>query len=156
MSEPRRQFTHVDLVTAARRWLRSYYRCDVVLSERGTYLKDQPDAFGWSSSYCGKSVLVECKASRNDFIGDRVKPRTWCADRCLGDERYYFTNPGVIRSRDELPTGWGWVELRVSGPIVLVEAERRTVQMDGHKHLEFMTLLALLGKGKLGSDVGAA
>ena len=89
------------------RWLRSY-RCGVVLSEQACLSGEMPDAIGWKKT-C-HSVLVECKVSRADFLADREKPFRQNPKAAVGCERYYLTPKGLIRC-EELPEGWGLLEL---------------------------------------------
>ena len=64
-----------------------------------------PDAIGWT---CRNSILFECKTSRADFLRERNKLfRYELPDRGMGDWRFYIALPGVIRSENELPEGWG-------------------------------------------------
>jgi len=68
-----------------------------------------PDAIGWKRR-C-HSVLVECKASRPDFLADRAKPWRQNPETGVGAERYYFAPAGMI-NLSELPAGWGLLEAR--------------------------------------------
>lgn len=92
------------------RWLRRY-RCGVVLSEQACASGEVPDVIGWKKK-C-HSVLVECKASRADFLADSAKPWRQRPETGVGAERYFLAPRGLIRS-DELPPAWGLLE--VSGP----------------------------------------
>ena len=89
-------------------WLRRY-RCGVVLSEQACVSGEIPDAIGWKNR-C-HSVLVECKASRADFVADRAKPWRQNPETGVGAERYYLAPSGMI-SLAELPAGWGLLETR--------------------------------------------
>lgn len=89
------------------RWLRRY-RCGVVLSEQACVSGEMPDAIGWKKA-C-HSVLIESKVSRADFLADRDKPFRKNPELGVGCERYYLAPRGLIRS-DELPTGWGLLEV---------------------------------------------
>ena len=100
--------THAQLVEKAVRWLRRY-RCGVILSEQACVSGEMPDAIGWKRA-C-HSVLVECKVTRSDFLADRVKPFRLKPTRGVGCERFYLVPAGLIR-REELPAGWGLLELR--------------------------------------------
>jgi hypothetical protein len=84
-------------------WLRRY-RCGVVLSEQACVSGEMPDAIGWKKA-C-HSVLVECKASRADFLADRDKPFRQNPESGVGCERFCLAPHGLIRS-EELPAGWG-------------------------------------------------
>jgi hypothetical protein len=98
---------HAKLVSMAVRWLRQY-RCGVVLSEQACVSGEMPDAIGWKKA-C-HSVLVECKVSRGDFLADRDKPFRQKQEAGVGCERYYLAPRGLIRA-DEVPTGWGLLEV---------------------------------------------
>jgi hypothetical protein len=89
------------------RWLRRY-RCGVVLSEQACVSGEMPDAIGWKKA-C-HSVLVESKVSRADFLADREKPFRQKPEIGVGCERYYFAPKGLI-GLDELPAGWGLLEV---------------------------------------------
>lgn len=100
--------THEKLVSKAVAWLRSY-GCGVVLSEQTCASGETPDAIGWKRG-C-HSVVVECKISRADFLGDREKPFRRRPEKGMGCERFYLVPSGLIRT-PELPAGWGLLELR--------------------------------------------
>jgi hypothetical protein len=100
--------THVQLVEKAVHWLRRY-RCGVVLSEQACVSGEMPDAIGWKRA-C-HSVLIECKVTRNDFLADRAKPFRLKSEQGVGCERFYLTPASLIR-REELPAGWGLLELQ--------------------------------------------
>ena len=100
--------THVQLVERAVRWLRGY-RCGVVLSEQACVSGEMPDAIGWKQA-C-HSVVVECKVTRADFVRDRAKPFRQKPEKGVGSERYYLTPPGLVKI-EELPAGWGLLELQ--------------------------------------------
>ena len=100
--------THAQLVSKAVHWLRRY-RCGVILSEQACVSGEMPDAIGWKRA-C-HSVLVECKVTRADFLADRAKPFRLKPQQGVGCERFYLVPAGLIR-REELPSGWGLLELR--------------------------------------------
>jgi hypothetical protein len=88
-------------------WLRRY-RCGVVLSEQACVSGEMPDALGWNKK-C-HSVLVECKASRADFLADRAKPWREQPEIGVGCERFYLAPRGLIKE-EELLKGWGLLEV---------------------------------------------
>ncbi len=88
-------------------WLRRY-RCGVVLSEQACVSGEMPDAIGWKKA-C-RSVLVECKVTRSDFLVDRAKPWRRQPETGVGSERYYLAPQGMIEC-EELPGGWGLLEI---------------------------------------------
>lgn len=97
--------THAKLVDAAVAWLRRQ-GCPVVVGELVTGSAETPDALGWIS---GRSILVECKASRADFLADAKKPFRIHPALGMGDLRFFLAPAGLIRP-DELPAGWGLLE----------------------------------------------
>ncbi|MFI5111822.1 MAG: hypothetical protein ACHP9S_03275 [Terriglobales bacterium] len=101
--------THQALVELAVRWLRTTYRCGIILSEQACCTGEVPDVIGWKGR-C-RSVLVECKISRADFLADRGKPWRLDAQGALGCERFYMAPAGLIAAA-ELPPGWGLLEVR--------------------------------------------
>jgi len=100
--------THEKLVLRAIAWLRRY-GCGVVLSEQSCSSGETPDAIGWKRA-C-HSVVIECKISRADFLADREKPFRRKPELAMGCERYYLS-PAELIKPEELPTGWGLLELR--------------------------------------------
>ncbi|WP_242880773.1 hypothetical protein [Stenotrophomonas maltophilia] len=113
--------THADLVKIAGRWLRNTAGCSVVLEElcAATGNGENPDAIGWR---CGQTMLIECKASRSDFLADRKKPFRADPSRGLGMYRYFLAPKGLLRP-EEMPDRWGLLE--VSG--------RRVFRAKGHE-----------------------
>jgi len=100
--------THAKLVARAVDWLRTRYRCGIILSEQHCATGEVPDAIGWKQ-HC-RSVVVECKASRADFLADAHKPFRVAPELALGSERIYFAAAGMIAPA-ELPQHWGLLEL---------------------------------------------
>ena len=109
-------WTHASLVTKACAWVRTRgYR--VVLSELGSTTKhgEMPDVIGWNGS---KSIVVECKISRADFLADQAKPFRQAPDNGMGRQRYYFVPSGLLTEKDVEACGWGLVV--VTGRLVHV------------------------------------
>jgi len=106
---------HADLVTRAERLLRNTFHCGVVLTELVTYTStgETPDAIGW---VWGRSILVECKTSRQDFFADQKKRSRQPYAKALGQWRFYLTLPDLI-AVDEIPEGWGLYEVNGRGII---------------------------------------
>lgn len=113
--------THAELVLAAGRWLRGSAGCSVVLEElcAATSNGENPDAIGWR---CQQTILIECKASRSDFLADRKKSFRANPGRGLGLYRYFMAPKGMLRA-EEMPDRWGLLE--VSG--------RRVYRTKGHE-----------------------
>lgn len=96
--------THAELVQRATRWLHTM-GCPMVFPEMVTYAGETPDCIGFRDS--GEtSLLIECKASRSDFLADAKKPHRRWPERGMGMHRYFMCRPGLIRA-DELPARWG-------------------------------------------------
>jgi hypothetical protein len=99
-----------------------------------------PDAIGWKKA-C-HSVLVECKTSRSDFLADRDKPFRQQPETGVGCERYYLAPRGLIRI-DELPAGWGLLEV-CGREIERVKASTKNHRSDIGFQNEMNLLLASL------------
>jgi hypothetical protein len=131
--------THSQLVEKAVRWLRSY-RCGVVLSEQACVSGEMPDAIGWKRA-C-HSVLVECKVTRSDFLADRAKPFRLKLEKGVGCERFYLVPAGLVAS-EELPPGWGLLELH-RGRIEILRSSAKTLRSAEGFRCEMNLLLASL------------
>lgn len=103
------QKKHALLVSKAVEWLRLRYKCGVILSEQYCATGEVPDVIGWKG-FC-RSVLIECKVTRADFLADAAKPFRHNSEEGMGCERFYLAPAGVLR-RDDLPKHWGLLELR--------------------------------------------
>jgi len=104
--------THATLVKKAASLLKYKLGCRIVLTEHyaNTRYGETPDAVGWRTTQC---MLVECKASRSDYLRDKKKPfRDPLRPRAvgMGAWRFYLTPPNII-TLAELPKGWGLYEL---------------------------------------------
>lgn len=101
---------HKELVAVAAAQLKRW-RCLPICTEMVTnnIYGEIPDAIGWTSR---ASILIECKASRSDFLADLKKVfRVDLPEGGMGDFRFYFTNPGVVTSETDIPPGWGVYEV---------------------------------------------
>jgi len=108
-------YTHNELVVKAHNWLINKFGCgNKVISEWHGH-KEQPDVYGlgW------QTIMIECKASRNDFLADKRKSFRKPGHGC-GSIRYYCANKGIITEND-LPTGWGLIETSGRGLKVTVK-----------------------------------
>jgi len=132
--------THAQLVAKAVQWLRRY-GCGIVLSEQACVSGEVPDAIGWKGA-C-RSVVVECKLSRSDFLADRAKPFRQNPELGLGCERWYLTPAGLL-SAEELPKYWGLLEARAGKLQVAVKASRRDQRSPTGLLYEMNLLLASL------------
>ncbi|HET8668687.1 MAG TPA: hypothetical protein VFM10_11955 [Terriglobales bacterium] len=132
--------THEALVTIAVAWLRRY-RCGIVLSEQACCTGEVPDAIGWKGK-C-KSVLIECKVSRADFLVDRQKPWRQRPELGVGCERLYLAPANVIAPA-ELPSGWGLLEFHRRQVRTVVKPGRKSQRSDDGFQTEMNLLLASL------------
>jgi hypothetical protein len=132
---------HGQLVAAAVHWLRHKYRCGIVLSEQYCATGEVPDAIGWKGM-C-RSVIIECKASRADFLADAQKSFRANAEEGLGCERFYLTPPGLIDAK-ELPAHWGLLECRRNEVLVVRKASRKSLRTEVGLMKEMNLLLASL------------
>jgi hypothetical protein len=127
--------THGELVKRAVRWLTSTQRCGVVLAEISTVAHENPDAIGWQAH---KSILVECKTSRSDFLGQRDKPCVR-ANCLVGNERYYLCEAYVIRPEDVDDTGFGL--LWVDGDYVRIRSKAQFRSLSPSEYQDERTML---------------
>ena len=81
--------------------------CSVVFRERVGSTSENPDAIGFRMGF---SYLIECKASRADFLSDKKKPFRKKTDRGMGDERFFMAPIGLLEP-SEIPSGWGLLEV---------------------------------------------
>ena len=99
------ELTHKKLVKLAAKWLAKKY--PVVVTEIATE-GEEPDAIGFNGR---ESCLIECKASRADFMTDAKKPSRRPGRKALGSLRYYLVEDGLINV-DDLPPAWGLLVVR--------------------------------------------
>jgi hypothetical protein len=94
---------HQQLVALGVRWVKQQGFAVVASEISASGSREIADVIGFRAS-C--SVLVEAKASRRDFLADRLKPERRDQCRGLGLYRFYLAPPDVIGLADLLP-GWG-------------------------------------------------
>lgn len=105
--------THEELVKKAAQWLRS--RCSIVITEMASQ-REEPDAIGFGGV---RTILIECKVTRADFLADLKKPRHRGLSG-MGDHRYYLAPSGLLKP-EEIPTGWGLLEVNGRGVSITVK-----------------------------------
>lgn len=106
--------THRELVEAAYKWCLNNTSCGVAFRELRTSncACEEPDVIGFGGS--GHSVLIECKASRSDYLSDKKKPARQFPELGMGTQRFYCTPHNLIKT-SELPDGWGLVYVLSNG-----------------------------------------
>src|SRR4051794_25012510 len=132
---------HAVLVEKAVEWLRREYRCGIILSEQYCATGEVPDAIGWKGQ-C-RSVVVECKVSRADFLADAKKEFRQRPEMGLGCERLYLAPAGVVR-REELPKDWGLLEYSRRSVLLAVKPARKDLRTPVGMMKEMNLLLASL------------
>lgn len=100
------EYNHAQLVLIAYDWVMKN-RWGVAFREfnTGACNGEYPDVIGFCS---GPSVVVECKATRSDFLADRKKMFRVHPEQGMGSWRYYLCPDGLIK-KEELPEGWGLI-----------------------------------------------
>lgn len=92
--------------------------CAVAVMESSTgWNGERPDAIGFrftGHAPTDGSVVVEVKVSRSDFLADARKPHR--QEGGCGSWRYFMAPTGLI-SPEELPAGWGLLEVTKAGHI---------------------------------------
>lgn len=118
--------THAEYCDVAVRWLKLSIGkqgpgCNLAVSEcTGSYSGEIADAFGMRSIGDDQhSVLVEVKVSLADFRADSKKPHRNGAAVGMGMFRYFLAPQGIIPI-DELPAGWGLIEVTPRGKPVVI------------------------------------
>jgi len=111
--------THAELVDIGYRWVLKNASCGVALKEvqANTSTGEQPDVIGFGSR--GHSVLIECKATRPDYLADKKKPFRKQPHKGMGRYRLYLCPEGLIQP-NELPEGWGLLYVNERGQVKLI------------------------------------
>jgi hypothetical protein len=117
-----KKYTHPEMVDIAERWLTNQCHCHAVLTELNlAWNPEIPDAIGWTMY--GKSLLIEVKASRSDFLDDKKKSFRRRASKGVGDYRYFMTPKSMLKPEDltsevdgkKVWNGWGLLEVSGNG-----------------------------------------
>lgn len=128
-------YTHDELVDKAAQYLRRTNA--LVLTEMSGGGGEEADAIAWGAN--GLSTLIECKATRSDFLSDRHKRFRKYPAKGMAAIRFYLANKSIIRV-DELPLNWGLIEPSGRGVRVLVYAKPQAY----HSRSETMTLISVI------------
>ena len=140
--------THKELVKKAQLWLRNSINCTVVLSELKTSGYEIPDGIGWRS---GESVLVECKASRADFLSDHKKIFRQVDDMGMG-ERRFFMMPVRLVHPTEIPDPWGLIEVYPSSQRAKITKPAKVIK-DVNKKAEISMLVSVIRRLEISTAV---
>lgn len=139
--------SHKELCKIAVAWLkrpasRCGHGCKVAIDEcRTGWDGEIPDALGYrfggaQDDPADGTVMVECKASRADFLADKNKPHRKTVG--VGNWRYFLAPEGII-AIDELPPKWGLIEVNSRGHIKV----RAGAFIDTNYRLQRERLLAM-------------
>ncbi len=121
--------THADLVARGLKWLEN--RCTIAFPELVTAAGETPDGWGFGGD---GSILVECKATRSDFLADAKKYYRRRPAFGMGNLRYYLCPPGLIRP-EELPEAWGLLYCLPKQIKVVVKARPQEANLDAERRL---------------------
>lgn len=148
IEEQQHILTHKQLVQKAAQWLRNKKDrpCTLVAAELTTSSPETPDAIGWNET--GKSILIECKASRSDFRADASKLFRIHEESGMGDERYFLVSRRVA-PLDELPEGWG---LLVSNGRE-IEERVKPARKTSNKNNEIKMMMSIIRRLKISTAV---
>jgi hypothetical protein len=102
---------HGELVEKAHKWATRNTGCGVVFRELYNSYGEIPDVIGFGGWH---SILIECKASRSDFLADAKKSWRQEGGKAMGTFRYYCCPTGLI-SPAELPAKWGLIYVDEQG-----------------------------------------
>ncbi|HAL44577.1 MAG TPA: hypothetical protein DCP47_01425 [Phycisphaerales bacterium] len=97
---------HKQLVKQAANYLRNDIGLSVVITERTTQI-EIPDVIGYRGGF---SWLIECKASKADFLADKKKLFRINPEQGIGYYRFYLAPINMIKV-GELPENWGLIEV---------------------------------------------
>ena len=135
---------HDDLVDLAANWARARRYSIVLQDVRSWATREQPDVIAWKNS--GASLVLEVKTSRADFKHDAEKSFRRRADEGMGYARCFVVPAGLV-ALDELPKGWGLIELR--GPRLVV-VKKSAPFMNRDEHAERCLLILALRRATEG------
>ncbi len=113
---------------------------------RNTNDNETPDAIGFHGA--GGSILVECKCSRADYLADKTKIFRHYEDMGMGDARYFAAPKGLLKP-DELPDGWGLLEMSEHQTREIKEATHKP----GNKRAEVKMLMSAIRRLEISTAV---
>jgi len=140
------QPTHNQLVRRIATWFKNRHQSSIVMAEFVTVAQEIPDVLAMQSG--ARSVLVECKVSRSDFLSDKDKFFRRQEEYGVGDRRYYAAPEGIIKD-EELPDGWGLLEVRPHSILERVEPKDK----EANKRSECIMLMSALRRLEISTAV---
>lgn len=139
------KLTHKQAVRRISNWMRGTMRYTAVFTELTTRARETPDVIGWRGS---NSTLIEVKVTRSDFLADKKKFFRRLEHFGVGDKRYYACPSGLIKV-EELPKGWGLLEIREHQIREMAEPETKVVD----KREEVTMLLSAIRRLEISTAV---
>lgn len=140
------QPTHKQLVRRIATWLKNQRQSSIVITELVTSAYEVPDIIAWQSG--AHSVLVECKVNRADFLSDKAKFFRRQEGYGMGNRRYYAAPTGII-APEELPDGWGLLEVETHRICTSVEPKLK----EANKRCECTMLMSALRRLEISTAV---
>ena len=129
----------------AAKWLMNKEHCRFVLRETNALTGECPDAIGWK--YGHRSLMVEAKVSRADFLADRKKQFRKTPSKGVGLFRWMMVPAGMLTVEDmKSLAGWGLLE--VKGRSVR-ETIRATPQPEVDRRAEVSILVQAVANSQL-------
>ena len=98
---------------------------------------ETPDVIGWHGGF---STLIECKATRADFLSDKKKWFRRHPENGVGFYRYYMAPDGVI-TVDELPDRWGLIVVKGDGKTRVLHASERFCEWNQRAEIDLLLSL---------------
>jgi len=105
--------THTDIIEAAFYWIHNAGKCAFAFKDMSSTTFEIPDVLGFRDSG-GTSILIECKASRGDFLADKKKQFRQVPEMGMGKYRFYCCPTNMIK-KEELPPKWGLIYVGKTG-----------------------------------------
>lgn len=118
--------THKELVTAAYKWVLKSGGMTIAFKELYSLAREKPDVIGFNG---WESAVIECKASRGDFLGDKKKNHRKHG-KGMGNWRFYCCPKGMIK-KEELPEKWGLIYINENGKArIEYDCRKKTVKQE--------------------------
>lgn len=111
--------THTKIIEHSRKVLKRAgmrWKCGVTFADLKTANAEIPDVLGFQS---GGSALIEAKASRSDFLGDKKKHFRKYANMGMGNYRFYACPKDLIK-KEEVPDKWGLIYVSEKGRCTVI------------------------------------
>ncbi|NIN00526.1 MAG: hypothetical protein GTO24_21310 [candidate division Zixibacteria bacterium] len=115
-------------------------KCSIVATELVAAWSETPDAIGWNGAL---SILVECKANKEDFLADRNKRARLGRDEwSMGNRRFYLV-PNSLKefALENLKERWGLLVAHKTRVNTIVKSEHFK---DTRKTDELLMLISII------------